>query len=219
VPGISILAGALLAIPAFEMILGWSGPTFPRRVAIYQLPSASLASILRRALPIVIFMEKIVHPRWHVSPDVARRRSVLQFLSSDVLFLMPLPLLQIVQALLVALMSLAYLEEDGLLLCVSLIGAAVLLAIVTAATWERSSVPHGSAGSSGHLTLSVRRLMRDQVALQNKLESTVAFHIHRVSLIALNSRENCDNSTAVRLVFIDDVADRKFGHLTYHLNE
>jgi hypothetical protein len=32
-------------------------------------------------------------------------------------------------------MSLAYLEEDGLLLCLSLVGAAVLLAIAIAATW------------------------------------------------------------------------------------
>jgi hypothetical protein len=54
----------------------------------------------------------------------------------SVLFLVPLPLIQIVPALLVALMSLAYLEEDGLLLCLSLVGAAVLFAIAIAATWE-----------------------------------------------------------------------------------
>jgi hypothetical protein len=52
-----------------------------------------------------------------------------------VLFLVPLPLIQIVPALLLALMSLAYLEEDGLLLCLSLVGAAILLAIAIAATW------------------------------------------------------------------------------------
>ena len=53
----------------------------------------------------------------------------------SVLFLVPLPLVQILPALLVALMSLAYLEEDGLVLCLSLFGAAILLAIATAATW------------------------------------------------------------------------------------
>lgn len=53
----------------------------------------------------------------------------------SVLFLVPLPLIQIVPAVLVALMSLAYLEEDGLLLCLSLVGAVVLLAIATMATW------------------------------------------------------------------------------------
>jgi hypothetical protein len=46
-----------------------------------------------------------------------------------------LPLIQIVPALLVALIALAYLEEDGLLLCLSLLGSLVLLLVTTAAIW------------------------------------------------------------------------------------
>jgi hypothetical protein len=135
VPGISIVAGPLLAVPAFEMVLGRNVPTFPRRVAIHPLPAASLASIVRLALPVVMFLEKIVHPRWHIPPDVSRRAVGIAVLIVSVLFLVPLPLIQIVPAVLVALISLAYLEEDGLLLCLSLVGAAVLLAIAVAATW------------------------------------------------------------------------------------
>jgi hypothetical protein len=135
VPGISMLAGPLLAIPAFEMILGRSVPTFPRRVAIHPLRTASLSGIVRRALPVVMFLEKIIHPRWPIPPDVSRRAVGIAVLIVSVLFLVPLPLIQIVPALLVALISLAYLEEDGLLLCLSLVGAAVLLAIAIAATW------------------------------------------------------------------------------------
>jgi hypothetical protein len=135
VPGISMLAGPLLAVPAFEMILGRSVPTFPRRVAIHPLPTASLAGIVRRALPVVMFLETIIHPRWHIPPDVSRRAVGIAVLIVSVLFLVPLPLIQIVPAVLVALMSLAYLEEDGLLLCLSLVGAVVLLAIATMATW------------------------------------------------------------------------------------
>jgi hypothetical protein len=135
VPGISMLAGPLLAVPAFEMILGRSVPTFPRRLAIRPLPAASLAKVVRRAIPVVMFLEKIVHPRWHISADVSRRAVGIAVLIVSVLFLVPLPLVQIIPALLVALMSLAYLEEDGLLLALSLVGAAVLLAIAIAATW------------------------------------------------------------------------------------
>ena len=135
VPGISMLAGPLLAVPAFEMILGRSVPTFPRWVAIHPLRTASLSSIVRRALPVVTFLEKITYPRWHISPDVSRRAVGIAVLIVSVLFLVPLPLVQIVPALLVTLMSLAYLEKDGLLLCLSLVGAAVLLAIAIVATW------------------------------------------------------------------------------------
>ena len=61
--------------------------------------------------------------------------------------------------------------------------------------------------------------MRDQVALHDKLQCTIAVQIHGVSLLALDGRENGDNGTTVRFVFIDDVADSKFGHQTFRLNE
>ena len=135
VPGISLLIGPLLAIPAFEMILGRSGPSFPRRIATYPLRSSALAGIVKRALPLLATLERIVHPRWQISPGISRRAAGLAILALSGLFLAPLPLIQIVPALLVALIALAYLEEDGLLLCLSILGAVILLAVTTAAVW------------------------------------------------------------------------------------
>jgi hypothetical protein len=130
-----MLIGPLLAIPAFEMILGRTGPSFPRRVAVYPLRSSALAGIVRRALPLLAMLEKIVHPRWSIPPGMSRRAAGAAILALSGLFLAPLPLIQIVPALLVALIALAYLEEDGLLLCLSLLGTFILLAVATAAIW------------------------------------------------------------------------------------
>jgi hypothetical protein len=135
VPGISLLIGPLLAIPAFEMILGRSGPSFPRRIAVYPLRSSALTGIVRRALPLLAMLEKIVHPRWPISPGISRRAAGIAVLALSALFLAPFPLIQIVPALLVALIALAYLEQDGLLLCVSLLGSVILLLVTTAAIW------------------------------------------------------------------------------------
>jgi hypothetical protein len=135
VPGISMLIGPLLAIPAFEMMLGRSGPSFPRRIAVYPLRAAALTGIVRRALPVVMALEKIVHPRWSIPPRISKLAAGVAILALSGLFLAPLPLIQIVPALLVALIALAYLEEDGLLLCLALLGAFVLLAVATAAIW------------------------------------------------------------------------------------
>ena len=135
VPGISMLIGPLLAIPAFEMILGRSGPSFPRRIAVYPLRSSALTGIVNRAFPLLATLEKIVHPRWPISAGLSRRAAGLSILALSGLFLAPLPLIQIVPALLVALIALAYLEEDGLLLCLSILGAIILLAVATAAVW------------------------------------------------------------------------------------
>ena len=52
-----------------------------------------------------------------------------------VLLLTPVPLSNVAPAIVIALMSLAYVEDDGLLLCISLIAAIVLIVIASAAIW------------------------------------------------------------------------------------
>jgi hypothetical protein len=48
----------------------------------------------------------------------------------------PIPLTNVVPALVIALISLAYLEEDGLLLSIALADALVVLTIEWAVVWE-----------------------------------------------------------------------------------
>ncbi|MGP0089663.1 MAG: exopolysaccharide biosynthesis protein [Xanthobacteraceae bacterium] len=48
----------------------------------------------------------------------------------------PLPLGNVLPALVIALISLAYLQEDGLLLSIALLAAVIVLAVEVAAVWE-----------------------------------------------------------------------------------
>jgi hypothetical protein len=54
---------------------------------------------------------------------------------------MPIPLSNILPAVLIALISLGYLEEDGVLLSISLLAAVVVLAVDLGLIWE---VLHGA---------------------------------------------------------------------------
>ena len=54
---------------------------------------------------------------------------------------MPIPLSNILPAVLIALISLGYLEEDGVLLSISLLAAVVVLALDLGLAWE---VLHGA---------------------------------------------------------------------------
>jgi hypothetical protein len=56
-------------------------------------------------------------------------------LLTAVLLLTPVPLSNVAPAIVVALISLAYLEEDGLLLCSALFAAVVFIGIASAAVW------------------------------------------------------------------------------------
>jgi hypothetical protein len=51
-PGISIVAGLFLMIPAFQMIAGKRGPVFPQRIADRPLPTRHLAALVQRAVPL-----------------------------------------------------------------------------------------------------------------------------------------------------------------------
>src|ERR1039458_1079905 len=76
-------------------------------------------------------------------PDIHGRLSVgtsddgtvVAILNTTLVFT-PIPLSNVVPALVIALISLAYLEEDGLLLSIALLASGIVLAVEFAAVWE-----------------------------------------------------------------------------------
>ena len=60
---------------------------------------------------------------------------VVVLLLTAVLLLTPVPLSNVAPAIVIALMSLAYVEDDGLLLCIALLAAIILIVIASAAIW------------------------------------------------------------------------------------
>ncbi|MGD0434167.1 MAG: exopolysaccharide biosynthesis protein [Acetobacteraceae bacterium] len=136
-PGVSIVAGLLLLIPAVQMILGHSAPFFPRRIAAHPFPTRHLAAVVQRAVPVLRCLEKTVHPRWRsVLGASGRLVGAAVMILSVVLLLIPIPMSNIVPAMVIVLVSLAWLEEDGLLLVVALLIAVLVVAVVVVAIWE-----------------------------------------------------------------------------------
>ena len=68
--------------------------------------------------------------------EAAKRAvGVMVLLLTAVLLLMPVPLSNVAPAIVISLISLAYVEEDGLLLSVALLAAIILISIASAAVW------------------------------------------------------------------------------------
>ena len=136
-PGVSIISGLLLMIPAFQMIAGQHMPVFPRRIAVRPLPTRHLAALVQRAVPVLRYLEKLIHPRWPTPLDATKRLvGVGVVLLNITLLFTPVPLSNVVPALVIALISLAYLEEDGLLLSIALLAGVIVLTVESAAVWE-----------------------------------------------------------------------------------
>jgi hypothetical protein len=92
-PGASVVAGVLLLIPACEMIVGRTSPNFPRWVAACSLPTQHLAALVQRALPMLRYLEKVIHPRWPTPHSATKRLvgAVIAILSASLVFI-PIPL-------------------------------------------------------------------------------------------------------------------------------
>lgn len=150
-PGISLLGGLLLLIPAFQMIAGRPAPVFPRWIAARRLPTRHLGAVVERAIPTLRYLEKAIHPR-QPTPRGATKRVVgfvVMMLSARLIFT-PIPFSNILPAFVIALISLAYVEEDGLMLSICLLVGFVVIAVDLAMVWE---IVHGAKSIGRSLAL------------------------------------------------------------------
>ena len=136
-PGICLIGGLLLLIPAFQMIMGRPAPTFPRWIGARRFPTRHLGPIVQRAIAVLKTLEKTIHPRGRVPAEASKRVvGIAVVLLSARLILTPIPLSNILPALVIALISLAYAEEDGLVLAIGLLVGLAVIAVDVAMIWE-----------------------------------------------------------------------------------
>jgi len=132
----STVPGLLLAALAMQMIAGRSGPIFPHFITTRRLPTRHLLRLSRRGIRVLRYLEKAVHPRWPATFEATKRvTGLMVLLLTAVLLLTPVPLSNIAPAMVIAMISLAYIEEDGLLLAAAILAAMVLISLTSAAVW------------------------------------------------------------------------------------
>jgi hypothetical protein len=138
-PGVSVVAGPLLLVPAWQMLRARPGPVFPRAAAARPIAARRLARLVRDVVPVLRALERVVRPRW-ITPFEATKRAVgaVVLLLGAGLFV-PVPLSNVLPAAAIALIAVAYLERDGLLLCAALAAALVVLALAVALAWQALS--------------------------------------------------------------------------------
>ena len=136
-PGICVIAGLLLLIPAFQMIIGRPAPLFPAWIAARTVSTQRLGGALQRAIPVLKYLERSIHPRWRVPPEATKRIvGIAVMLLTLRLLLTPIPLSNVPPALLILIISLAYLEDDGLILAIGLLAGFIVLAIDLVLVWQ-----------------------------------------------------------------------------------
>ena len=121
-PGICLIAGLMLLIPAFRNDRRPPAPVFPRWIAARPLPTRHLGTLVQHAITTLRYLEKTIYPRWPTPPEATKRVVGIAVLLLDArLILAPVPLSNIFPAVVIAMIALAYLEEDGLVLTIGLL--------------------------------------------------------------------------------------------------
>jgi hypothetical protein len=136
-PGICLIGGLLLLIPAFQMIMGRPAPTFPRWIGARRFPTKHLGRVVQHAIAVLKYLERTVRPRGSIPVEASKRVvGIAVALLSARLILTPIPLSNILPAFLIALIALAYAEDDGLMLLICLLAGFVIVAIDLTLVWQ-----------------------------------------------------------------------------------
>ena len=132
----STVPGLMLAAVSIQMIAGRRELVFPKFITARSLPTRYLFRVAEHAIPVMQYLERAVHPRWPAAFEATKRFvGIVVLLLTAALLLTPLPLSNIPPAIVIALISVAYLEQDGLLLCLAFLAAVVLISFESAAVW------------------------------------------------------------------------------------
>jgi hypothetical protein len=135
IPGGSTFIGFLLAYPAIQMIMAREAPTMPAFIAKRRISTARLAAVARRAASALKRVERFIRPRWRTPFEATKRVVGVVILALAPTLIWPFPFSHIIPAMVIMLLALAYLEEDGVLLVLALAAALLSLGITGVTVW------------------------------------------------------------------------------------
>jgi hypothetical protein len=135
VPGAATVTGILIVWPAVQMILGHEAASLPKVVARREISVDRLARAIRFAAPKLRWVERLIRPRWPTPFQATKRLTGVVTLALGLTMVTPVPLGHLLPALVVMLLALAYLEEDGVALIAALATALVSVVVTAATVW------------------------------------------------------------------------------------
>jgi hypothetical protein len=136
VPVGSTIPGLVLAVLALQIVVGRVEPVLPGFITRRPLPTRYLLWLGQNSLPVLKWLERLVFPRWSLTFDILRSiTGVLILILTGAILLTPVPLSNVAPAATIAMIALAYVEGDGLLLSVAILAAFFLICIGSAMVW------------------------------------------------------------------------------------
>jgi hypothetical protein len=136
IPVIGVFTRLMIMFLALQIIWGRRSPAFPRHMMVRKFSSRHLKQLPPFAFRALTRIEKSIRPRWAPLLSGRRLSGMILFLVSLVSLILPVPFANVPAAAIIALMALAYLEHDGLLLLVAQSAGIGFLALTALGIFE-----------------------------------------------------------------------------------
>jgi hypothetical protein len=129
-PGFSTVFGLPAMAMAGQMMLGWSRPWLPPRLARLSVKRARFMALVAKALPMIARLDRFLRPRltW-LANLTGHRWTGAAALVQAILLCLPLPLYPMAPAASLVLMSLGMIARDGVMLALGHIAGVAALGL------------------------------------------------------------------------------------------
>jgi hypothetical protein len=135
IPGVATVATIILLFPAVEMMFGRTGPTFPAFLSKREFDFSRFRRFTVRVRPALIAIERVTKPRLSARRDATDRLVGILVFVLALTAMWPLPLVNVIPGFLIAVVAIAYLQEDGALLLAVAVPAIAWIASFAWTVW------------------------------------------------------------------------------------
>jgi hypothetical protein len=127
VPGVASIATVMIIFPSAELLVGRTQPTFPGFLSKRPINFRLFKRFAEFVRPALRAAEYFSYPRWTIPHAVAGPLvgSIVLLLALTAVW--PLPLVNVVPGVIIVLIAIGYLQDDGLLLVAAVVAALLSL--------------------------------------------------------------------------------------------
>lgn len=131
IAGVSAFVAIPLILVSVQLILGFRKPWLPARIRRYSFQHQSFEQLVNKAIGLLDHLERFFKPRWHffTHPLMERLIGVLLLLLALVVAL-PIPFGNMIPAIIIVMICLGMIEQDGLMLALSGVSTCVVLILL-----------------------------------------------------------------------------------------
>ncbi|MBN8544439.1 MAG: exopolysaccharide biosynthesis protein [Alphaproteobacteria bacterium] len=131
VPGVSAVTGLPIFIIAMEMALGKQSVVLPAPLRAKHIPVAGFTRILRLLVPALRWCEMLIKERRYSFFERHERFIGCVLMIMAIILALPMPFLNFLPAVCIAIIALGIVEKDGLAVTLGLILSAIALYLLT----------------------------------------------------------------------------------------